>query len=157
MSGTEDNLKNPSGTEPANQSGTDNATIKEYETQIAELRKENAKYRTTAKNTSTEKQTIEEQLKTLQDEFTRTKEENKNVKRQAILDKAGCIKSELLLKEIPDDCRDVKAWVEVYKKENEFLFKSESKSHGGGHKPQGNNTLTPSQKMDAYIRAALGR
>lgn len=81
MSGTEENTKVQSGTEQQqnnadNQSGTDlNAEIQSLKEQISDLRKEAAKYRTTAKATATEKQTVEEQLKALQDEFAKTKKE----------------------------------------------------------------------------------
>lgn len=163
MSGTEDNKQIPSGTETNQgtgaQSGTEtqNAAIDELKAQIAELRKEAASYRVSAKNSANEKQTVEEQLKLLQEEFKRTKEENRTVRLQSMLDKAGCIKSELVLKDIPADCEDPKAWIEKYKQDNAFLFKQESSNHGGAHKPQGAKNLTPSQQMDNFIRTALGR
>ena len=158
MSGTNDNLQDPSGTEnQGNQSGTDSNEIAELKAQIAELRRESAKYRTTAKNSETEKQTIEEQLKALKEDFIKSQKENKKIKLQSMLDKAGCVKSELVIKDMPEDLENPEEWIEKYKEQNGFLFQSESKNHGGNHKPQGNKTLTPSQKMDAYIRAALGR
>lgn len=164
MSGTEDNTQIPPGADKENQgaaaqSGTEtqNAAINELKTQIAELRKEAASYRVTAKKSASEKQTVEEQLKSLQEEFARTKEENRTVRLQSMLDKAGCVKSELVIKDIPADCEDPKAWIEKYKQENAFLFKQEPPSHGGAYKPQGAKNLTPSQQMDNYIRTALGR
>lgn len=157
MSGTNENENIQTGTEnKENQSGTDlTQEIQSLKEQISELRKEAAKYRTTAKTTATEKQTIEEQLKVLQEEFAKTKKENTIVKRQSLLDKAGCIKSDLVVNVIPDDCEDVQAWIDAYKKENEILFKKEN--HGGSYKPSSTTNLTPSQMMDNYIRAAAGR
>ena len=162
MSGTEENTNVQSGTKQQNnadnQSGTDlNAEIQSLKEQISDLRKEAAKYRTTAKATATEKQTVEEQLKALQDEFAKTKKENLLVKRQSLLDKAGCIKSDLVVNVIPDDCEDVQAWIDNYKKENEILFKKETSNHGGAYKPATSSNLSASELMSAYIRKAAGR
>lgn len=141
---------NPSGT------GSD-AEIQALKKEISELRKEAAKYRTSAKSAAGEKQTVEEQLKALQDEFAQTKRENMLVKRQALLDKAGCIKSDLVVNVIPEDCEDVAAWIEAYKKDNDILFKRETASHGGGYKPSGSKNLNASELMNSYIRQAAGR
>ena len=163
MSGTEEQTNAAqSGTEQqntaGNQSGTDfNAEIQALKEQISDLRKEAAKYRTTAKATATEKQSVEEQLKALQDEFAKTKRENLIVKRQAMLEKAGCIKSDLVVNVIPDDCEDVQAWIDEYKKENEVLFKKNNTNHGGSYKPSSASNLSPSELMSDYIRRAAGR
>ena len=164
MSGTEGNSNIQSGTETqpnnntANQSGADlNAEIQSLKEQISDLRKEAAKYRTTAKATATEKQSVEEQLKALQDEFAKTKKENLLVKRQSLLEKAGCIKSDLVVNVIPDDCEDVQAWIDNYKKENSILFKKEVTNHGGGYKPSTTSNLTPAEQMNSFIRTAAGR
>ena len=101
MSGTEEQTQTAqSGTEgtqnnAGNQSGTDNTAdqIAALKAEIADLRKEAASYRTKAKDTAKGKETVEEQLKALQDEFAKTKRENRLVKNQSLLDKAGCIKS----------------------------------------------------------------
>ena len=158
MSGTEENNNIQSGTENNNQSGVDySGEIQSLKEQISELRKESAKYRTAAKANATEKQSVEEQLKELQEKFALTEKENKLVKRQSLLDKAGCIKSDLVVNVIPDDCDDVQGWIDNYKKENEILFKKETTNHGTAYKPSIAGNLTPSQRMDQYIRAALGR
>ena len=156
MSGTEDqNLNIQPGAEQAgSQSGTDNnAQIESLKEQISELRKEAAKYRTSAKG----KETVEEQLKILQEEFAKTKKENLLVKRQALLDKAGCIKSDLVVNVIPEDCEDVQAWIDNYKKENEILFKKESTNHGGNYKPSNTKNMNPDEVMNMFIRTAAGR
>lgn len=162
MSGTEEQTHPvQSGTVQQNggQPDVDNTAneIQSLKEQISELRKEAAKYRTTAKSTATEKQTIEEQLKNLQEEFKKTQKENRLVKRTALLDKAGCIKSDLVVNVIPDDCEDVQGWIENYKKENEILFKKESTTHGGNYKPSSTNNLSASELMNSFIRKAAGR
>jgi len=48
-------------------------------------------------------------------------------------------------------------FIEKYKEENSFLFKSPKQNIGSVFKTSGKQNLSPSQQMDAYIRAALGR
>lgn len=162
MSGTEEqeNFNSPSGTEgkentAGNQAGSDNTAqeIAALKEQIADLRKEAASYRTKAKG----KETVEEQLKALQDEFAKTKRENRLVKNQSLLDKAGCIKSDLVASVIPDDCDNVQEWIDNYKKENEVLFKAASSNHGGNYKPANSNNVSPNEVVNQFIRLKSGR
>lgn len=161
MSGTDEQQTTQAGSEGANtnaenQSGTDTAEqIAALKAEIADLRKEAASYRTKAKDTAKGKETVEEQLKTLQEEFAKTKRENRIVKNQSLLDKAGCIKSDLVATAIPDDCEDVQKWIEDYKKENEVLFKAVN--HGGNYKPSTSNNINPHDAMNNFIRAESGR
>lgn len=166
MSGTDENFDNQqSGTGGQKtdlqnqQSGTGDGSenVEALKKEIAELRKEAAKYRNSAKATSTEKQTVEEQLRVIQEKLQETEKENKRVKVESLLDKSGCIKSDLVAKVIPNDCEDISAWIEDFKKNNAILFKTEKQNKGGGYKPTANNNLTPSQQMDYYIRSAMGR
>lgn len=164
MSGTEEQQGTQSGTEGTqnnadNQSGTDNTAdqIAALKAEIADLRKEAASYRTKAKDTAKGKETVEEQLKALQDEFAKTKRENRIVKNQSLLDKAGCIKSDLVATAIPDDCDDVQKWIEDYKKENEVLFKAATNNHGGNYKPSTSNNVNPHDAMNNFIRTQSGR
>lgn len=157
MSGTEELNNNQPGAETKEKDIQPGAEIQSLKEQISELRKEAAKYRTAAKSNAGEKQSIEEQLKALQDEFAKTKKENQTVKRTALLDKAGCIKSDLVVNIIPEYCDDIEAWIKEYKKENEVLFKQEIIKHGGGYKPSSSNNLSPSQVMNSFIRTAAGR
>lgn len=159
MSGTEEqeNL-NQSGTGEEKQtpppSGTDTAAeIAALKEQIADLRKEAASYRTKAKG----KETVEEQLKALQDEFAKTKRENRLVKNQSLLDKAGCIKSDLVASVIPDDCDNVQEWIDNYKKDNEVLFKAATNNHGGNYKPANSNNQNPHEIVNDFIRSRAGR
>ena len=162
MSGTgeQDKQGTQSGTEGTQnnggtQSGTDNAAqeIAALKEQIADLRKEAASYRTKAKD----KASVEEQLKALQDEFAKTKRENRLVKNQALLDKAGCIKSDLVASVIPDDCDNVQEWIDNYKKDNEILFKAATNNHGGNYKPATSNNQNPNEVVNDFIRARAGR
>ena len=137
-----------------NQPGADQE-IQSLKEQIADLRKEAAKYRINAKNFSAENQTAQEQLKVLQDELALTRKANLLVKRQLLLDKAGCIKSDLVANIIPEDCEDIQLWIDEYKRENGILFKQEN--HGCGFKPSLINNLSPSELMNTFIRQAAGR
>jgi len=164
MSGTEEQQGTQSGTEGTqnnadSQSGTDNTAeqIAALKAEIADLRKEAASYRTKAKDTAKGKETVEEQLKALQEEFAKTKRENRIVKNQSLLDKAGCIKSDLVATAIPDDCDDVPKWIEDYKKENEILFKAANQNHGGNYKPSSSNNINAHDAMNEFIRAKSGR
>lgn len=160
MSGTgEPNTElNPSGTgtqpnPPQQPSGTDTAAeIAALKAEISDLRKEAANYRTKAKG----KETVEEQLKALQDEFAKTKRENRLVKNQSLLDKAGCIKSDLVATVIPDDCDNVQEWIENYKKENEILFKTATTNHGGNFKPSNGTNANPHDAINNFIRSKHG-
>lgn len=161
MSGTEEQDKQAaqSGTEGAqtnagNQSGTDTTAqeIAALKAEISDLRKEAANYRTKAKG----KETVEEQLKALQDEFAKTKRENRLVKNQSLLDKAGCIKSDLVATVIPDDCDNVQEWIENYKKENEILFKTATTNHGGNFKPSNGTNANPHDAINNFIRSKHG-
>lgn len=141
------------GTNSTNQSGIDyGAKIAALEAELADVRKEAASYRTKAKG----KETVEEQLKALQDEFAKTKRENRLVKNQSLLDKAGCIKSDLVATVIPDDCDNVQEWIDNYKKDNEILFKAATTNHGGNFKPSGSNNQNPNDYMNNFIRSVRG-
>ena len=93
-------------------------------------------------------------------ELEALKAEHRNLSIIQKLDKAGCIKSELVAKDIPADLSssdDLDKFIQNYKEENTFLFKTPKQNAGGTFKTSGRKNLTPSQQMDAYIRAALGR
>ena len=150
-SGTEDNDKNEPG-------ARNDEAINALKKEISDLRKEAAKYRTSAKTKESENQTTEQKLAELQKEIENTKRENITVKRVSALEKAGCIEAELIASKIPDDETDIKGWVDDYKKSHPSLFETEKpKSHGGGYKPSKGGTLSPSDQMNAFIRASAGR
>lgn len=125
--------------------------------EIEKLRKEAAKYRTASKTEALQKTELQKKADEIQKELDSLKELNRNLKVMRALDKAGCIKSELVSKDVPTDCEDLNAFIENYKEENKFLFKSLKKTIGSTFKASGAKNLSPSQQMDAYIRAALGR
>lgn len=125
--------------------------------EIEKLRKEAAKYRYVSKSESQQKAEIQKKADEIQKELDALKEVNRNLKVMRALDNAGCIKSELVAKDVPLDCDDLNAFIENYREENKFLFKSPKKTIGSTFKSSGAKSLSPAQQMDAYIRAALGR
>lgn len=135
-----------------NDSGNQSAEIQALRDQISDLRREAAKYRINARSAEEEKQSMEELLKNLQDELALSKRENLTAKRTALLDKAGCISSELVAGIIPDECEDIQGWIDNYKKENELMFRPGGAKHGGGFKPAASNNLSPSEMMNMFIR-----
>ena len=129
--------------------------------ELEKLRKEAAKYRNSSKEEETKKLELQEKAAQIQQELDSLKREHRTLSIMRMLDKAGCIKSELVAKDIPADL-DLKegldSFIEEYKEQNGFLFKQPKvNSIGGTFKASGAKNLTPSQQMDAYIRAALGR
>lgn len=128
--------------------------------EIEKLRKEAAKYRTSSKVEAEQKLEIQAKAQEIQKELDALKAEHRNLSIIQKLDKAGCIKSELVAKDIPSDLssgEDLNKFIENYKEQNKFLFKAPKQNAGGTFKTSGKKNLTPSQQMDAYIRAALGR
>lgn len=125
--------------------------------EIEKLRKESAKYRVSSRDEALQKQEIEQKAHEIQKELDALKSSHKSLSIMRKLDKAGCIKSELVAKDMPADCENLDDFIESYKSENAFLFKTQKQSRGGTFKPSVSKSLTPSQQMDAYIRRALGR
>lgn len=132
---------------------------KTMQREIEKLRKESAKYRTSSRDEANEKLEIIEKAREVQQELDALKAQHRTLKIMRALDSAGCIKSELVAKDIPDDCKDFDEYIKTYKVENGFLFNSarQKQSRGGAHKPSTTVNLTPSQQMDMSIRKALGR
>lgn len=133
------------------------ATPKGMRREIEKLRKESAKYRISAREEAAQRSALQEKADAIQKELDNLKESNRNLKIMRALDNAGCLKSELVAKDIPADCADFEEFIENYKNENGFLFGIKKQSHGGNFKPQNSQNLTPSQRMDNYIRKALRR
>ncbi len=129
--------------------------------EIEKLRKEAAKYRTSSKKEEEQKLALQTRAQEIQNELDALKQEHKNLTVIRKLDRAGCIKSELVAKDIPDNLEsseELDKFIEQYKEENGFLFQEcKSNNLGGTFKTCTTKVLTPSQQMDAYIRAALGR
>lgn len=128
--------------------------------EIEKLRKEAAKYRNSTRVETQKKLEIQAKVQEIQEELDSLKLEHRNLSVIQKLDKAGCVKSELVAKDVPADIstgEDLDAFIENYREENKFLFKTPKQNAGGSFKTSGKKNLTPSQQMDAYIRAALGR
>ena len=124
------------------------------------MRKEAAKYRNSTRVETQKKLEIQAKVQEIQEELDSLKLEHRNLSVIQKLDKAGCVKSELVAKDVPADIstgEDLDAFIENYREENKFLFKTPKQNAGGSFKASGKKNLTPSQQMDAYIRAALGR
>lgn len=125
--------------------------------EIEKLRKEAAKYRISSKSATEEKEIFKQKTEEITKELDALKIKHKELEIMRTLDKAGCIKSELVAKDIPIDCENLEDFVDSYKKENKFLFKQQKENIGSSFKTPTTKNLTPTQQMDAYIRAALGR
>ena len=134
--------------------GTSSINMKK---EIEKLRKEAAKYRNVSRNEARQKEEIQKKSREIQMELDKLKETNRYLKVIRELDKAGCKKSELVSKDIPEDCENLEEFIKNYKEENQFLFSEPKKNIGSTFKTSGTKNLTAAQKMDAYIRAALGR
>lgn len=128
--------------------------------EVEKLRKEAAKYRTSSKKEEEQKLALEAKAKEIQEELESLKNEHRKLNVMCKLDKAGCVKSELVAKDIPEDVSGeaLDEFIAQYKEQNSFLFQEQKgSSFGGTFKSAVTKVLTPSQQMDAYIRAALGR
>ena len=125
--------------------------------EIEKLRKEAAKFRLASKNEAEQRILFQEKTELFEKELAELKESHKNLKIMRALDKAGCLKSELVAKDIPANCENLEDFIEAYKGENSFLFKVPKQNISTTFKSSGSKNLSAAQKMDAYIRAALGR
>lgn len=129
--------------------------------EIEKLRKEAAKYRNSSKFEESQKLVLQEKSQLMEQEITALKFENRRLAIIRKLDNYGCVKSELVEKDIPKDLElneSLDEFIQNYKEKNEFLFKKQRPSSiGSNFKTVGAKTLTPSQRMDVYIRSALGR
>ena len=129
--------------------------------EIEKLRRESAKYRISARDASLAKSQLQERSEAIAAELADLKQKHRAEVLMRKFDKAGCIKSELALKDVPADIalddEALSVFIDNYKKENAFLFSEVKNSHGGIFKPAKNVNLSPSQQMDRIIRSALGR
>ncbi len=105
------------------------------------------------KNIQTQSQNPD--IQSLQREIIELKTENRKIKASAALDKLGCIKTDLVIKALPDDCEDIQGWIDTFKEENEFLFKEYNSTHGGSYKPTQSTNLSPTEIMNNYIRGIM--
>ena len=93
-----------------------------------------------------------EEILKLQKEIADLKEENFNVKTISSLERAGCLKPELVLKSVPRDCENLDEWIENFKSENDILFDDAQYNHGGIYKPTVSKNLSPNEIMNNFIR-----
>ena len=127
------------------------------ESDISKLHKECAKYRLALKTSNEEKLSIQQQFDDVKKQLESVKIQNFEQLAILKLDKQGCLRSSLVLKDIPQDCDNLDEFIENYKKNYPFLFSKKKNKHGFSFKSGKNANYTPSQKMNNYIRSAIGR
>ena len=93
-----------------------------------------------------------DEIQNLKNEIAALKEENFNVKTISLLERAGCLKPDLVLKSVPRDCENLNEWIENFKSDNDILFGEANYSHGGGYKPTISKNLSPNEIMNNFIR-----
>lgn len=125
--------------------------------QIEKLRQEAAQNRAAARDALEAKAELEKKAAEISAELAQLKSAHRAEMIMRKFDAAGCVKSSLALKDVPEDCTDLDKFIETYRIENPFLFTKNKTLHGGLFKPQKTEVLTPSQRMDRAIRTALGR
>lgn len=132
-------------------------TSSQLKKEVEKLRKESARYRQASKKEFEQKTELLKKSEEISRELEALRVSNRTLKVLRALDNAGCIKSDLVAKDIPEDCEDLDSFINNYKESNGFLFKPKKTFVGNSFKASGSKNLTPSQQMDAFIRAALGR
>lgn len=105
----------------------------------------------TKKQDTTQNSAVSETEK-LKQEIAALKSENFNLKTLSALEKSGCVKPELVMKAVPENCENLQDWIDSFKSENEILFKQPPQNHGGNYKPTNCTNLSPSELMNNYIR-----
>lgn len=125
--------------------------------EIAKLHRECAKYRTALNTTNDEKANLQKQFDELKIELEKIVNVKKEQEILFKLEKAGCLKPNLVLSEIPADCEDLDGFIKNYKNENLFLFERKKQKHGFSFRGSKSSNYTTSQQMNNYIRSALGR
>ncbi|MCR5261571.1 MAG: hypothetical protein K6C94_06995 [Candidatus Gastranaerophilales bacterium] len=143
-----------------NQQTTDSVSQQPTEkqlNQIARLHKECAKYRTALNTSNSEKAELEKLFNNLKADYASISKQNYDQSIITKLEKAGCLKPSLVLKDIPEDCQNVDEFVQEYQQNNPFLFKKPQTRHGYTFKNGKASNYTASQQMNNYIRSALGR
>ena len=125
--------------------------------EIEKLREEASKNRIAAKEAIEARTLLEQQAAEIKSELETLKKAHRAELLMRKLDAAGCIKSTLVVKDIPENCDDIDTFIENYRSENSFLFNKNKISGNDFFKPQKSQLLSASQQMDRVIRKALGR
>ena len=120
------------------------------EADLAQKIFKNVKSSKAEKDTKSEEEN--EEILKLKKEIEQLKEENFNVKTISSLERAGCLKPELVLKSVPRDCENLDEWIDKFKAENDILFGNPNDSHGGSYKPTVSKNLSPNEIMNNFIR-----
>jgi hypothetical protein len=125
--------------------------------EVAKLHRECAKYRTALNASKEEKQLLLSDLENLKKEFEIVLKQKNNQNVLFKLEKMGCLKPDLVMSEIPEDCSDFDEFLKNYISQNSFLFKKQKLRHGFSFQGGKTSNYTTSQQMNNYIRSALGR
>ncbi len=125
--------------------------------EIAKLHRECAKYRNALKAFNEEKATTQKQFDEIKTELNSVYQQKREQNILFKLEKSGCLKPSLVLKDIPEDCSDLDEFILVYQKENPFLFKCPKTKHGYSFRGNRASNYSSSQQMNNYIRSALRR
>lgn len=133
------------------------ALDKNVSNEIAKLHRECAKYRNALKASIEEKDFACKKFDDIKSELDSVYKQKREQDILFKLEKSGCLKPSLVLKDIPSDCPDLDEFLSIYQKENPFLFKSNKVKHGYAFRGCRASNYTPSQQMNNYIRSALGR
>lgn len=141
----------------SNLSESENKKSEISKNEIAKLHRECAKYRTALNTTNDEKANLQKQFDELKIELEKIVNVKKEQEILFKLEKAGCLKPNLVLSEIPADCEDLDGFIKNYKNENLFLFERKKQKHGFSFRGSRSSNYTTSQQMNNYIRSALGR
>lgn len=125
--------------------------------EIAKLHRECAKYRNALKASIEEKADVQKRFDDIKTELDSVHKQKYQQDILFKLEKYGCRKPDLVLKDIPENCENLEEFLSDYQKENPFLFESPKVKHGYSFRGSRASNYTPSQQMNNYIRSALGR
>jgi len=125
--------------------------------QIAKLHRECAKYRTALNTSNSEKAELQKLFDDLKADYALLSKQNNDQNIIRKLERAGCLKPALVLKDIPEDCQNTDEFLEEYQALNPFLFQKPKTRHGFSFKGGKASNYTASQQMNNYIRSAIGR
>lgn len=135
----------------------ESATQKLPTTEIAKLHRECAKYRNALKTSNLEKDEALKRFEEIKTELDSVCKQKREREIFYTLEKFGCLKPDLVIKDIPENCENVEDFLSSYKTQNPFLFESPKTKHGFAFRSNRAVNYSPSQQMNNYIRSALGR
>lgn len=127
------------------------------QSQIKKLHRDCAKYRYDLKTFKEENILLKQQNGEMLSELNALKQEKFERDILHKLEKLGCLKPSLVLKDLPDNLENIDDFLQNYKNENAFLFKPKKNKHGYSYRSVKTINYTTSQQMNNCIRSALNR